>query len=185
MITTNSEALYQKLVLLRSHGITKEENLMEENHGGWYYEMRELSHNYRLTDFQAALGSSQLRRAGDGLERRRKLAARYDEAFRQTAVSTPLPAPGDGHAYHLYVVQVPDRLGFYNYLKENGIFAQVHYIPVHYMPYYKRFGWEKGNFPVAEAYYEHCISLPMYPALTYEYKPGNSPPCHYSCQRRE
>lgn len=166
MVTTNDPELYRKMILLRSHGITKDEDLLIENHGGWYYEMQELSHNMRLTDFQAALGLSQLKRADENLQKRLAIAQRYDEAFRDSVIQIPSRTQNIGHAFHLYVVQVPDRLGFYNYLRENGIFSQVHYIPVHYMPYYKRFGWEKGNFPVAESYYDHCISLPMFPSLS-------------------
>lgn len=166
MVTTNDPELYRKMILLRSHGITKDEDLLIENHGGWYYEMQELSHNMRLTDFQAALGLSQLKRADENLQKRLAIAQRYDEAFRDSVIQIPSRTQNIGHAFHLYVVQVPDRLGFYNYLRENSIFAQVHYIPVHYMPYYKRFGWEKGNFPVAESYYDHCISLPMFPSLS-------------------
>ena len=165
MVTTNSEDLYNNLILYRNHGITKQEDLLTENHGGWYYEMQELSHNYRLTDFQSALGISQLKRAEPGLKKRRAIAEKYDKTFKNTKIITPFYGENINHAFHLYVVQVPDRLNFYNYLVDNNIFVQVHYIPVHYMPYYKQFGWEKGDFPVVEDYYERCISLPMYPTL--------------------
>ncbi len=165
MITTNDEDIYRKLVLYRSHGITKREDLLTENHGGWYYEMHELSHNYRLTDFQSALGRSQLKRADQGLKRRQEIAANYDKAFTNSKIRIPVYGNDIFHAFHLYVVEVPDRLNFYNYLVKNGIFAQIHYIPVHYMPYYKQFGWKKGDFPMVEDYYEHCISLPIFPAL--------------------
>jgi UDP-4-amino-4,6-dideoxy-N-acetyl-beta-L-altrosamine transaminase len=166
MITTNDENLYKKLVLYRSHGITKREELLTENHGGWYYEMQELSHNYRLTDFQSALGISQLRRADQGLRRRQEIALKYDRAFAGTPVEIPYVGENMYHAFHLYVVEVPDRKDFYNYLIEKNIYVQIHYIPVHYMPYYKQFGWKKGDFPLTEDYYEHCISLPMFPALS-------------------
>ncbi len=168
MITTNRKDLYERLQFLRTHGITKREDLLAENHGGWYYEMVELGYNYRLTDIQAALGHSQLSRAEDGLARRRAIAGRYDEAFAETAVQTIAPAPGFHHAYHLYVIQVPDRGGLYEHLRQKGIYAQVHYIPVHLQPYYRRFGWKKGDLPHAETYYEHCLSLPMYPTLAPE-----------------
>ncbi len=165
MITTNRKDLYDRLLFLRTHGITKREDLLRENHGGWYYEMVELGYNYRITDIQAALGQSQLSRAEEGLARRRAIAGRYDEAFDGTEVQTISPATGFHHAYHLYVIQVPDRRALYDHLRQKGIFAQVHYIPVHLQPYYRQFGWEEGDLPHAEAYYEHCLSLPMYPTL--------------------
>lgn len=166
MITTNNEALYQKLLLLRTHGITKDPLRLQENHGGWYYEMQELGYNYRLTDFQAALGLSQLARADKGLERRREIAALYDEAFAGTKVQPLTPHSQNGHAYHLYVIQVDDRKGLYDYLREKQIYAQVHYIPVHTFPYYQSIGWKVGDFPAAESYYKKCLSLPMFPTLT-------------------
>jgi UDP-4-amino-4,6-dideoxy-N-acetyl-beta-L-altrosamine transaminase len=168
MITTNNKELYGRLLLLRTHGITKNEALLEKNDGGWYYEMQELGFNYRLTDFQAALGSSQLKRADRGLERRREIAQKYDLAFMGTPIDISIGGYKEGHAYHLYVVKLKDRLGAYNHLKDNNIFAQVHYIPLHLMPYYKKFGYKAGDFPAAEAYYEACLSLPMYPTLTDE-----------------
>ena len=166
MITTNDEKLYQKLLLYRTHGITKDPALLHENHGGWYYEMQELGYNYRLTDFQAALGTSQLKRADQGLKRRKEIAAAYADAFATTPEILGQSGVVEGHAYHLYIIQVADRLGLYNHLRANNIFAQVHYIPVHTLPYYKGLGWKKGDFPVAEAYYDQCLSLPMYPTLT-------------------
>jgi UDP-4-amino-4,6-dideoxy-N-acetyl-beta-L-altrosamine transaminase len=168
MITTNNQELYSKLVLLRTHGITKSEELLIENHGGWYYEMQELGFNYRLTEFQAALGISQLEKADEGLRRRHEIAKKYSDAFKNTSIRISDVPSNVFHAYHLYVIQIEDRLGLYNHLRSSNIFAQVHYIPVHLMPYYKKFGWNKGDFPVAESYYEKCLSLPMYPGLTSE-----------------
>jgi hypothetical protein len=167
MITTNDEALYNRLLKLRTHGITKNPALMHENHGGWYMEMQELGYNYRIPDMLCALGISQLERANDGLEKRKQIAKIYDEAF---ASNTNIITPkyDAGHAFHLYVIQVNNRLGLYNFLKENKIYAQVHYIPVHTMPYYKSLGFKQGDFPIAEAYYSKCLSLPMYPTLTKE-----------------
>jgi UDP-4-amino-4,6-dideoxy-N-acetyl-beta-L-altrosamine transaminase len=167
MITTNDEALYKKLLLLRTHGITKEPGLLQENHGGWYYEMQALGYNYRLTDFQAALGSSQLKRANEGLERRRAIAAIYEQAFTDKPYILSQSGVQSGHAYHLYVIQTPQRKELYDYLRTRNIFCQVHYIPVHTMPYYKSIGKQETH-PAAEAYYDHCLSLPMYPALTAE-----------------
>ncbi len=169
MITTNSKALYDKLQLLRTHGITKSSELLQENHGGWYYEMQELGFNYRLTDIQAALGHSQLERAEENLEKRKKIAARYDAALKDVPdVATPFVAPGTGHAYHLYIIKTSQRKALYDFLRKHQIFTQVHYIPVHLQPYYQQMGWKKGDFPKAEQYYEQCLSLPMYPSLTEE-----------------
>lgn len=169
MITTNSKELYEKLLMLRTHGITKNPDMLIENHGGWYYEMQELGYNYRLTDFQAVLGTSQLNRANEGLCRRQEIARRYDKAFQNIAkIVYPKVEDNVFHAYHLYVIQVDNRLELYDYLKRHNILSQVHYIPVHLMPYYKQFGWETGDFPVAESFYEHCLSLPMYPDLREE-----------------
>lgn len=168
MITTNSREIYDKLILLRTHGITKNEALLHENHGGWYYEMLELGYNYRLTDFQAALGLSQLKRADSNLALRRQIAQRYDAAFEGTGVNNEVARYDEGHAYHLYVIKVPNRKELYEQLKREEIFAQVHYIPVHMLPYYQQKGFKKGDFPAAERYYEQCLSLPMYPTLTKE-----------------
>jgi len=169
MVTTNNEELYKKLKLLSSHGITKDDEIIEENHGGWYYEMHELGYNYRLSDINCALGVSQLKRAKQGVELRNKVADKYNEAFKNISkVKTPFVADNIYHAYHLYVIQIDDRKGLYDYLREHNIFTQVHYIPVHLQPYYKKLGWEKGDFPIAEAYYEKALSLPMFPTLSTE-----------------
>ena len=169
MVTTNDEELYKKLCLYRTHGITKDVALLHENHGGWYYEMQELGFNYRMTDFQAALGVSQLSRANTGLSRRQEIANRYDEAFQDIqGIKIPYRAGNVYHAFHLYVIQVEDRLGLYNYLRANKILAQVHYVPVHLQPYYREVGNKSGDCPVAEEYYKHCLSLPMFPTLTDE-----------------
>lgn len=169
MVTTDSDHLLERLRLFRTHGITRDPKLLHENHGGWYYEMQELGFNYRLTDFQAALGISQLKRADQGLERRQQIARRYDEAFADIAdVKPPFRAPDIYHAFHLYVIQVPKRKQLYDFLRENDICAQVHYAPLHLMPYYRELGNKPGDLPVVEDYYEHCLSLPMYPTLSDE-----------------
>jgi UDP-4-amino-4,6-dideoxy-N-acetyl-beta-L-altrosamine transaminase len=168
MITTNNKTLFEKLLLLRTHGITKDPAKLTENHGGWYYEMVELGYNYRLTDIQCALGISQLSKAEQGLARRHTIATRYNKAFENSNIKLIIPAPLETHAYHLYIIQVESRKKIYEVLKQHGIFAQIHYVPVHNMPYYRNMGYKKGSMPLAEAYYEKCISLPMYPALTDE-----------------
>lgn len=195
MITTKDETLYKKLLMLRTHGITKDinsfQNAIEVAYGdklktlnlepeleqsrkrrsqssypGWYYEMQELGYNYRLTDFQAALGFSQLKRADEGLKRRKEIATNYENAFKSKKYIKGQSGVIIGHGYHLYIIEVEDRKGLYENLRNNNIFTQIHYIPVHLMPYYKQFGWKKGDMPNAENYYKHCLSLPMYPTLT-------------------
>ena len=168
MVTTNNETLYHKISLLRTHGITKEPLLLQQNHGGWYYEMQDLGYNYRMTDILAALGISQLSRAEEGIRRRIEIVKRYDEAFKDTSVNISVSKYKEGNAYHLYIIQVEQRKELYEFLRVNNIFAQVHYIPVHLMPYYRQFGWKEGDMPVAENYYEKCLSLPIYPTLTIE-----------------
>lgn len=177
MITTNNESLYKKLLTLRTHGIIKDENLYqnsiefaggETQYPGWYMEMLTLGYNYRMTDFQAALGNNQLKRANEGVERRRAIAKVYENAFKGKPYINGQSGVMKGHAYHLYILEVKDRLGLYNYLRDKMIFAQIHYIPCHLMPYYRRFGWKEGDRPFSENYYKHCISLPMYPTLTDE-----------------
>lgn len=186
MITTNDKALYERLLKLRTHGITKNESEFEldldfatgttnsesENasstYPGWYMEMQELGYNYRLTDFQAALGHSQLQDAPQRLERRREIAQKYNEAFSDSAYILGQSGHIESHAYHLYVIETPKRLELYNFLRTNGIYAQVHYIPLHLMPYYRSFGWKPGDMPNAESYYKGCLSLPIFPNLTEE-----------------
>lgn len=185
MITTNDEKLYHQLLKLRTHGITKnieeftnppelatglkakgQERDAKTQYPTWYMEMQDLGYNYRLTDFQAALGLSQLSRADEGLERRREIANKYFVAFRDLNFIKGQSGVVDGHAYHLYVIEVEDRLGLYSYFRSKNIFAQIHYLPVHLMPYYQQFGLKEGDMPYAENYYARCLSLPMYPTLT-------------------
>ncbi|HRO71171.1 MAG TPA: DegT/DnrJ/EryC1/StrS family aminotransferase, partial [Chitinophagaceae bacterium] len=179
MITTNDKKLYDKLMTLRTHGITRDTNIYtndtafaagtaSDTYPGWYMEMQTLGYNYRLTDFQAALGNSQLKRADEGLKRRREIAAVYENAFRGKSFIKGQSGVVEGHAYHLYIIEAENRLGLYNYLRERKIFAQIHYIPCHLMPYYRQLGWKEGSMPAAEQYYKYCISLPMFPTLTDE-----------------
>lgn len=157
----------------------KSEQLTANSYPNWYMEMQNLGYNYRLTDFQAALGLSQLKRADEGLARRREIAGIYKEAFKSIPQITDLNHESaksekrkansqNSHAHHLYVIEVENRLGLYNYLREHQIYAQIHYIPCHLMPYYKNQGWKEGDLPKAESYYTSCISLPMYPTLSKE-----------------
>ena len=178
MITTNDEDLYQKLLALRTHGIVKNDDLyindtefasalaQADTYPGWYMEMQDLGYNYRITDFQAALGNSQLQRAEEGIQRRRAISSTYYESFKNKDFIKGQSGVVEGHAYHLYVIEVEDRLALYSYLREHQIFAQIHYIPCHLMPYYRALGNNEGDHPHAENYYKHCISLPMFPTLT-------------------
>jgi UDP-4-amino-4,6-dideoxy-N-acetyl-beta-L-altrosamine transaminase len=180
MMTTNNEELYQRLLTLRTHGITRNTNVFQNSvafatgndnaseYPAWYMEMQELGFNYRITDFQAALGLSQLKRADVGLTRRRAIAQTYEKAFTGKKYLKRQSGSIEGHAYHLYILEVENRLGLFNYLRSKNIFAQIHYIPCHLMPYYRQFGWKEGDLPHAENYYKHCISLPMFPTLTNE-----------------
>ncbi|MBB4080214.1 UDP-4-amino-4,6-dideoxy-N-acetyl-beta-L-altrosamine transaminase [Lewinella aquimaris] len=177
MITTNDEALYERLKVLRTHGITRDRgNLRYPDHGGWYMEMQQLGYNYRIPDILCALGISQLSRAEEGMQRRQEIARRYDKAFVGGAVPIAIgtmkvhgvPSSDVRHAFHLYVIEVADRRGLYDYLREHGIYAQVHYVPVHTMPYYQDIGYGEADLSKSEAYYARGLSLPMYPTLTEE-----------------
>lgn len=176
MITTNNESLYNSLLSLRTHGIVKNDELYTNSlefagsedgkYPGWYMEMQSLGYNYRLTDFQAALGITQLAKADKGMIRRREIATTYKKAFGGKEYIKGQSGNIEGHAYHLYILEVEDRLGLYNFLRTQNIFAQIHYIPCHLMPYYREQGWEEGDRPKSEQYYKYCISLPMYPTLS-------------------
>ena len=165
MVTTNSKKIYKKLKLLRTHGITKEN--MAQDHGGWFYEMQELGYNYRLTDIQSALGITQLAKNKEGVARRNEIANVYKEAFKSKIKFQSL-GKGVVNAHHLFIIEVEDRKGLYDYLKGQNIFAQIHYIPVHILPYYKSIGYKDADLINAENYYSNCLSLPMYPTLTGE-----------------
>ena len=165
MLTTNSKELYEKLMLLRTHGITKEN--MAENHGNWYYEMQELGFNYRLTDFQSALGITQLAKNEKGVERRNEISLAYKKAFEGKIKFQDLPVR-TYNAHHLFIIEVKNRKELYNFLHSKGILAQIHYVPVHTMPYYKNIGYLDADLVNAEKYYSRCISLPIYPTLSNE-----------------
>jgi UDP-4-amino-4,6-dideoxy-N-acetyl-beta-L-altrosamine transaminase len=169
-ITTNDETLYQKLIELRTHGITKDPDRMEKHDGPWYYEMHNLGYNYRITDLQCALGISQLKRLEPWVARRREIAALYDRAFgRCDELITPHQSSRVLSSYHLYVLQTrAERRGdVFAALHKREIGTQVHYIPVHLQPYYRReLGYSRGDFPHAEGYYDRCFSLPIFPQMT-------------------
>jgi UDP-4-amino-4,6-dideoxy-N-acetyl-beta-L-altrosamine transaminase len=175
MVLTNRQDLYQKLVRLRSHGITRDPLLMEEtSHGPWYYQQIELGFNYRITDIQAALGTSQMKQLTKFIERRHALAVRYNDALRDLPVTLPWQHQDAYSAWHLYVIRLKlDRINktheqVFTELRAAGIQVNLHYIPVHMQPYYCKLGFKQGDFPEAEQYYKETISLPMYYGLTDE-----------------
>ena len=177
MITTNDKNLYDKLLSLRTHGIVKNskqfKNSIELSGGvdkypNWYMEMQELGYNYRLTDFQSALGISQLKRASSGLQKRKKIAEYYFNNLKDKYFIKGQSGVIEGHAYHLYVIEVENRLGLYDFLRTKNIYTQIHYIPCHLMPYYRKLGWSENDFPFAENYYKQCLSLPIFPELSFK-----------------
>lgn len=167
-IITNNIKLYQRLLLLRTHGISKN-NLKRASEGAWYYEMQELGFNYRITDFQAALGTSQLKKLKGFVKRRREIVEQYNAAFGQNEkLIIPTERAYTSSSYHLYPLRLKEarkRSKVFASLREKGILVQVHYIPVYYHPYYRKLGYKKGLCPNAEAYYAREISLPLFPAL--------------------
>ncbi|MGR3176666.1 MAG: UDP-4-amino-4,6-dideoxy-N-acetyl-beta-L-altrosamine transaminase [Candidatus Anammoxibacter sp.] len=175
MVLTNKKGLYERLIRLRSHGITRDPEFMEgESHGPWYYQQIELGFNYRMTDIQAALGTSQMKRLDEFVTRRNELAKRYYEKLKDLPVTLPWQHPDTYSAFHLYVVRLKlDEINkthreIFELLRNSGIGVNLHYIPVHTQPYYQRLGFKEGEFPEAEKYYREAISLPMFPMLTNE-----------------
>ncbi len=167
MITTNDEHLFKTLMMLRTHGISREN--MPPEKGGWYHEMQILGYNYRLPDLNCALGITQLAKAEQGLQRRKAIAARYLKELNGLGdIQLQKQPEGFENAWHLFVIQTARRKELYDFLRTKNIFTQVHYIPVHRHPYYEGLGFKKGDFPVAENYYDRCLSLPLYPGLTDE-----------------
>jgi UDP-4-amino-4,6-dideoxy-N-acetyl-beta-L-altrosamine transaminase len=173
MILTNRDDLREKLVRLRTHGITREPHQMEgESHGPWYYQQVELGFNYRMTDIQAALGTSQMNRIDEFVRRRHFLANRYDQLLAGLPLTLPWQHPDTEPSWHLYVVRLQlERIGktqrqVFEELRAAGIGVNLHYIPVHTQPYYRWLGFKAGQFPEAERYYAEAISLPMFYALT-------------------
>ncbi len=170
---TNSSKLAEKMSLLRSHGVTRDERLMQgESHGGWYYQQVELGFNYRMTELQAALGVSQMKRVEKFVSARHSIAERYNELLADLPLTLPFQLENTYSGLHLYVVRLQlDKLTIshrdvFEQLRERGIGVNLHYIPVHTQPYYQNLGFQNGDFPAAEAYYEEAISLPMFHVMT-------------------
>lgn len=175
MVLTNRDDLNQKLVWLHSHGITRDPLYMEgESHGPWYYQQVDLGYNYRMTDIQAALGLSQLGRIDEFVQRRHYLADRYDRYFMDMPVVPVQQRSNIYSAYHLYVIRLQleklrkTHCQIFTELRERGLLVNLHYIPVHTQPYYKKIGFKEGDFPHAEAYYAEAISIPLYFGLSDE-----------------
>jgi dTDP-4-amino-4,6-dideoxygalactose transaminase len=172
LATTNRADLAEKMQLLRSHGVTRDTNLMTQaSEGGWYYQQVDLGFNYRMTELQAALGVSQMTLLDTFIARRHQLAKRYDELLKDLPIILPTRHPENGSALHLYPIQVKANSGktrkqVFDYLRANDIGVNVHYIPVHTQPYYQAMGFATGDFPNSEAYYQAAISLPLYYDLT-------------------
>jgi UDP-4-amino-4,6-dideoxy-N-acetyl-beta-L-altrosamine transaminase len=172
-VVTNDRALADKMSLLRSHGITRDTDLMQnESHGGWYYEQIDLGFNYRMTELQAALGVSQMTRLDDFVSARHKLAHRYNSELKDLPITLPYQLPETYSGLHLYVIRLElDRITkthrqVFEELRSKGVGVNLHYIPVHTQPYYQNMGFSKGDFPESEKYYSEAISLPMFHAMT-------------------
>ena len=165
MVTTNSEETYERLKLLRTHGITK--RFISQDKGGWVYDMIDLGFNYRLTDIQSALGINQLKKNVKGIIRRREIAKKYKIAFKENYKYQEEP-DGAFNAYHLFIIESENRRLLYDYLRSNGIYSQIHYIPIHTLSYYQNIGYESADLSNSEEYYNRCLSLPMFPTLKNE-----------------
>ena len=175
MVLTNNKELYKKLCLYRSHGITRDTELMtHEADGPWYYQQIDLGYNYRMTELQAALGFSQMDRLDEFVARRRYLVDRYNELLKDLPVVTPHVLDGTAPSWHLYMVRVDfsklkmDKVQLFAEMKKRGIVLNLHYIPVHTQPYYQGLGFKQGDFPQSEKYYEEIFTLPLYYGLTEE-----------------
>ena len=173
MAVTNNAKLAEQLDLLRSHGITRDEELMTKAADGpWYYQQIELGYNYRMTELQAALGLSQMQRLEAFVIKRHELASRYDNLLHDLPVTLPWQHPDSYSARHLYVIRLQleqiniTHLDVFNALRAAGIQANLHYIPVHMQPYYQKMGFASGQFPEAEKYYKEAISIPLFSAMT-------------------
>lgn len=175
IVTTNNEDLYKKMMLFRTHGITRDSETLEDNHGPWYYEQQVLGYNYRLTDVQSALGISQMVKIDEFINRRREIVSLYNDSFKGLSeITTPFEADFSNSGWHIYVIKVKPELlkatrkEIFEALQAENIGVNVHYLPVYLHPYYKGLGYEKGLCPNAEDLYENMITLPLFPSMTNE-----------------
>jgi len=171
MILTNNKGFYEKLKVFRHHGIIK-----KPERGSWYYEIKDLGHNFRITDFQCALGLSQLKKIGKFIKRRREIVARYNRALKDIKeIILPVEKEDRKSAWHLYIIQLSleklktNRKKIFEKFQKEGVGVQVHYLPLHLQPFFQRkFGYKIGDFPIAEKYYQRAITLPLFPAMREE-----------------
>ena len=171
MAVTNSPVFAKKMRLLRSHGITREESEMtHDSDGPWYYEQIQLGFNYRMTDFQAALGLSQMQRLNKFVEQRHSVANQYAALLKKTPLKLPYQSPGSYSSLHLYVIQIDstiyNHIEFFEAMRSNGVGVNLHYIPIYRQPYYERMGFTPSEYPESEKYYSQAVSLPIFPGLT-------------------
>lgn len=167
IIVTNNEVYYKKLLKFRSHGI--ERTTYADSQGDWYYEMTDLGYNYRMTDIQAALGLSQIKKLDSLIDRRREIASIYTEAFKKIpGIIIPEQLPDTESGWHLYMIQLKDanRNRVFDKMRDANIGVHVHYIPVYWHPYYQNLGYKRGICPIAEEWYERALTLPIHPSLT-------------------
>jgi UDP-4-amino-4,6-dideoxy-N-acetyl-beta-L-altrosamine transaminase len=168
-VLTNQSSLHEKLKLFTKHGVTKDPSQYQgESHGPWYYQQIELGYNYRLSDMQAALGLSQLKKLNVFIQKRSEIAKVYDKYLADLPLKLPVVQTQSQSAWHLYMIELTqhDRQDVYQQLHNKGVGVNVHYIPIHLQPFYQKMGFKQGDFPVSEHFYQNALTLPLFPSLT-------------------